>query len=280
MKVLLDSGATELVISLKFARKNQFRKKKLDRLIYVRNVDGTFDYDGLIDYTIEVELLYRRHKERREIILIGGQKQNVILGMLLLACNNPEINWKTGEVKITRCLDKCEKWQKTKQMKPRQQEQMIKKQKRKKMKREKKKEFRKPTVEEEIEIARMIEEKQEEEEDLMEIRMVEKMVSRRFHKYLKMFKKKLEKMLTRKTQEHAIDLKEDFVPKKRKIYPLSSLQISPVFFVLKKNRKKRMVQDYQYLNGWTIKNNYSLPLILDLINNIEKKKMFTKMGLR
>ena len=74
MKVLLDSGATELVISLKFARKNQFRKKKLDRLIYVRNVDGTFDYDGLIDYTIEVELLYRRHKERREIILIGGQK--------------------------------------------------------------------------------------------------------------------------------------------------------------------------------------------------------------
>ena len=74
MKVLLDSGATELVISLEFARKNQFRKKKLDRLIYVRNVDSTFDYDGLIEYTIEVELLYRRHKERREIILIGGQK--------------------------------------------------------------------------------------------------------------------------------------------------------------------------------------------------------------
>jgi len=74
VKVLLDSGATELVISLEFARKNQFRKKKLDRLIYVRNVDSTFDYDGLIEYTIEVELLYRRHKERREIILIGGQK--------------------------------------------------------------------------------------------------------------------------------------------------------------------------------------------------------------
>jgi len=68
-----------------------------------------------------------------------------------------------------------------------------------KMKREKKKEFRKPTVEEEMEIARMIEEKQEEEEDLMEIRMIEKMVSRRFHKYLKMFKKNSEKMLTRKT---------------------------------------------------------------------------------
>ena len=68
-------------------------------------------------------------------------------------------------------------------MKPRWQKQKKKKQKKKKMKREKKKEFRKPTFEEEMEIVRIIEEKQEEEKDLMEIRMVEKMVPRRFHKY-------------------------------------------------------------------------------------------------
>ena len=51
-------------------------------------------------------------------------------------------------------------------------------------------------------------------------------------------------------------------------------------FVPNKNGKKRMVQDYQYLNSWTIKNNYPLPLISDLINNIGKKKVFTKMNLR
>ena len=39
-----------------------------------------------------------------------------------------------------------------------------------------------------------------------------------------------------------------------------------------------MVQDYQYLNSWTIKNNYLLPLISDLIDSIGKKK-FTKMDL-
>jgi len=50
--------------------------------------------------------------------------------------------------------------------------------------------------------------------------------------------------------------------------------------VLKKDKKKRIVQDYQYLNGWAIKNNYPLPLILDLIYNIGKKKVFTKIGLR
>jgi len=111
----------------------------------------------------------------------------------------------------------------------------------------------------------------------------------------------------RKTWDHAIDLRESFVPKKGKIYPLSRVerekvqkfvqdqlrkryirlsklpQTLPVFFVPKKDGKKRMVQDYKYLNSWTIwtiKNNYSLLLILDLIDSIGKKKVFTKMDLR
>jgi len=58
-----------------------------------------------------------------------------------------------------------------------------------------KKEFRKPTVKKEIEITRIVEEKQEKEEDLIKIRMVKEMVLRRFYKYLKIFeKKKSEKM--------------------------------------------------------------------------------------
>jgi len=48
----------------------------------------------------------------------------------------------------------------------------------------------------------------------------------------------------------------------------------------KKDRRKRMVQDYQYLNEWTVKNNYSLPLISDVIENMGTKRMFTKMDLR
>ena len=64
------------------------------------------------------------------------------------------------------------------------------------------------------------------------------------------------------------------------IRPLKSPQTSLVFFVPKKDGKKRMVQDYRYLNSWTVKNNYPLPLILDLIDSIGKKKVFTKMDLR
>ena len=155
---------------------------------------------------------------------------------------------------------------------------------------------------------RIVEEKEEEideEEDLIKLIMVKEMVPRWFHKYLKVFEKKeSERMPIRKAWDHAIDLREGFMLKKGKIYLLSrvereevqefvkdqlrkryirpskSPQTSLVFFVPKKDGKKRMVQDYRYLNSWTVKNNYPLPLILDLIDSIGKKKMFTKMDLR
>jgi len=53
-----------------------------------------------------------------------------------------------------------------------------------------------------------------------------------------------------------------------------------VFFAGKKNGKKHIVQDYRYLNEWTIKKNYSLPLISDIVENIDITKIFTKMNLR
>ena len=61
---------------------------------------------------------------------------------------------------------------------------------------------------------------------------------------------------------------------------MKSLQIVSVFFVGKKDKKKWMVQDYRYLNKWTVKNNYPLPLILDVLENIGTKKVFIKMDLR
>jgi len=111
------------------------------------------------------------------------------------------------------------------------------------------------------------------------------------------------KMLTRKFWNYTIDLKETFKPQKGRIYPLfknereevqnfvnnqlrkgyirlsKSPQISLVFFVSKKDRSKRMVMDYHSLNKQTIKNNYPLPLITDLIDNMGSKKVFTKVDL-
>ena len=295
-EALLDSGAMGLVISEEFARRHKFKRTKLERPVYVRNMDGTLNYVGPIVDTVEMEIFFKGHKEKTSIDVMGEQKWSVILGMPWLRCHNPEIDWKTGEVKMMRCPEEYgKKWKMERQMKP-----GWKKQK----KRKEKKERRRPTIEEVRMIERIREEKENEGEDVIESRATEEMVPQRFHKYLKVFEKKDSKrMPMRKAWNHAIDLREGFVPKKGKIYPLSrvereevqefvkdqlrkgyirpskSPQTSPVFFVPKKDDKKRMVQDYQYLNSWTVKNNYPLPLISDLIDSIGKKKVFTKMNL-
>jgi len=81
--------------------------KKIERPIYVRNVNRTMNKEGPIKNTVEVKIYYQRHRERTEIDVIGGQKWNVILEMLWLAYHNPKIDWKTGEVKMTRCSEEC-----------------------------------------------------------------------------------------------------------------------------------------------------------------------------
>ncbi len=94
--------------------------------------------------------------------MIGGQKWSVILGMPWLRHHNPEIDWKTGEVKMTRYLDEYGKKCRTgRQIKPgwKKQEE-----------REEKKERRRPTIEEEKMIARIVKEKEKEEEDVIELR--------------------------------------------------------------------------------------------------------------
>ena len=131
-----------------------------------------------------------------------------------------------------------------------------------------------------------------------------KLVLERFYRWIWVFGKKVsERMPIRKLWDHTIEMREGFLPRKGKVYLLSREerkevhefimeqlrkgyirpsklpQMAPVFFVGKKDRKKRMVQDYRYLNEWTVKNNYLLPLISDIVENIGTKRVFTKMDL-
>ena len=104
--------------------------------------------------------------------------------------------------------------------------------------------------------------------------------------------------------DHAIDLKESFTLKVAKLYllnpqeldtckefieenlkmgqirPSKSPQASPFFFIKKKDRKLRPVQDYWYLNDHTVKNAYPLPLISDLIDNLQHFSRFTKFNVQ
>jgi len=149
----------------------------------------------------------------------------VILGMLWLAAHNLEIDWEKGEVKITCCPSIC----------------------RKRKQEEEKKEVKKV-------------EKDEDEKTL------KRLVPKRFWKWKKVFgKRESERMPVQKMWDHAIELKEGFTPKKKKVYSLSrkerrevqafmedqlrkgyicpskSPQTSPVHFMAKKDGTWRMV---------------------------------------
>ena len=103
--------------------------------------------------------------------------------------------------------------------------------------------------------------------------------------------------------DYITEMKKEFMLKKRQVYPLlreerkdiyefilkklrkeyirllKLPQTVSVFLIGEKNSKKHIVQNYYYLNKWTIKNNHPLSLILDIVENIDTKKVFTKSNL-
>jgi len=249
----------------------------------VKNVDGTGNSGGAIMHEVEVNMFYKGHVERVRMDVCELGKTAVILGMPWLAAHNPEIDWEKGEVRMTRCPLLYGKVVKIK--------------------------GKKETREDEKKIVRWaVDEKEDwrrEEEMEADHMKVEEMVPKRFHKWLKVFGKvESERMPVRKAWDHAIDLNDDFKASKARVYPLSknkkeevqkfvdehlkkdyirpskSPQTSPVFFVGKKDGGKHMVMDYRRLNKQTVKNNYPLPLITDLVDSMGNKRMFTKIDLR
>jgi len=107
IKVLLDSGTMGMFIDRKTVAKHEFRLQKLERLVRVKNVDGTYNSGGAITYEVEVNVYYKSHVERMRMDVCNLGRTEVILGMPWLAAHNPEINWETGEVKMTRCPPLC-----------------------------------------------------------------------------------------------------------------------------------------------------------------------------
>ena len=107
VKVLLDSGTMGMFIDKRTVAKHGFMLEKLERPIIVRNMDRTNNSGEAITHQIEANMYYKGHIERRRMDVYDLGKTEVILGMPWLQAHNPEINWKTGEVKMIRCLPLC-----------------------------------------------------------------------------------------------------------------------------------------------------------------------------
>jgi hypothetical protein len=257
----------------------------LERKVQVFNADGTSNSAGEVSHKVRVTVKVGRHVEDLWMFATNVKKVPVVLGHTWLLKHNPSIDWVSGKVTLNRCPPECCSSQRTPLEKWMDKEE---------------------ASEGWIQALKAWEEKQKEQAKELETSLKEarKRVPKEYWNYIDVFSKKAsERMPLQKPWDHAIDLKPTYEPKKGRIIPLSvdkqaevegfledqlrkgyirpsnSPQTAPVFFVPKKDGKKRMVQDYWYLNEHTVKNNYLLPFISQLVDKLKGCKMFTKMDL-
>ena len=125
VKVLLDSSTIGIFMDQKMAVRHRFRLQKLERPIVVRNIDRTNNSAEAITYQVEVNVYYKSYVKRMRMDVCNLGKTDIILGMLWLQVHNPEINWETGEVKMTRCPPLCGRSTKLKEKKKEKKEKRI-----------------------------------------------------------------------------------------------------------------------------------------------------------
>ena len=107
MTALLDSSATGECIDRDYAKSCQFNLIKLTQLIPVYNIDRSPNEAGSITEVVSLILHYRKHLEWTTFTVTSLGRQKMILRHSWLCKHNPEIDWGTGEVRMSRCPPHC-----------------------------------------------------------------------------------------------------------------------------------------------------------------------------
>jgi len=81
IKALLDKGITGMFIDKQTAAKHGFKLQKLERVIAIRNIDGTNNSEGAIMHQVECNVYYKGHMKRMRMDVCDLGKTEVILGI-------------------------------------------------------------------------------------------------------------------------------------------------------------------------------------------------------
>jgi Reverse transcriptase (RNA-dependent DNA polymerase) len=242
----------------------------------------------------------------------GLRKQKIILGFPWLHKYNPIINWKKGEVTFKPFkIDWRRLMEKGKRIRQEQQPEIEEVVDDKKQNNQ----TTLPIVENKLGVyielletdvwihkTNIATELAIEENSKKQDKTDEQLVPAEYHEYLDIFsEEKAHRFPESRPWDYKIEMKEGFEPKSFKNYnltlaeqleldkflkenlekgyirPSQSPMASPFFFVSKKDGKLRPCQDYRYLNDWTVKNSYPLPLISEIMDKLKGAKYFTKL---
>ena len=106
-KALLDCGATDSFIDKGAIEKYGLTVTKLSDPIPIYNANGGRNKLGDIDGYVELEMIFGNHKELMTLYATSLGKDSIFIGHDWLKKHNPDIDWTTGEVNMTRCPKTC-----------------------------------------------------------------------------------------------------------------------------------------------------------------------------
>jgi len=105
VKVLVDSGYTHTGIDEQLVKDKRIQMKPINFSFKVFNANGT--KNGEVTKVAPLEIEINRHKEKLEAVIIDLDGMDMFLGYDWLVKYNPEVNWKNGTIKFTRCPGNC-----------------------------------------------------------------------------------------------------------------------------------------------------------------------------
>src|SRR6266571_1625870 len=281
IKALVDSGATDCFMSESFIRRMKLGKRPLQKTRKILwNIDNTPNQAGEITHYITLEVQTRRIKRVIQFLVTNIGNEDIILGYPWMAAFEPQFTWKNGVIHerelpvILRSVN--------------------------------------PFILGEPIIAQVKESSQITATTSTElaikaqqyIKKVE--VPKEYQQFAKIFSEQESKRFPpKRAWDHAIEFKKDTPDAVDcKVYPMNRIEdeavqkflhdelekgyireskspyASSFFFVRKKDGKLRPVQDYQKINALTIRNQYPLPLIGDLIRDLSNAHIYTKLDVR
>ena len=302
IEALIDCGATDSFIDQELVEEKQIPVKQLWKLIPVYQSDGGQTSAGEVTGYVEVQMRIRNHRESIKFYITKLGKRDIFLGYTWLQKHNPEIDWVKKRVELTRCPSEAcgprERAVSTPEqgnLKPHDPDTAVSTQEEERDEDEPRDilALLRATGTKATDIAAA---NQKEHEPLPEWVL----------DYREVFETDgFNELPPRRPWDHAIELKEgtgpwtgtriiplsskeqeamkDFITENLRtgrIRPSKSPYASPFFFGKKKDGKLRPIQDYRKLNQITVPNKTPLPLIKEVIDQLNGAKVFTKMDIR
>jgi len=105
IKALVDSRCTHTGIDEQLVKEKRIQTKKIDFSFEVFNADGM--KNGEVTKVVPLEVEINSHKETLEAAVTDLDGTDIFLGHDWLVKHNPEVNWKNGTIKFTRCPGNC-----------------------------------------------------------------------------------------------------------------------------------------------------------------------------